>query len=203
MNMLEQRIQHCEHAWALNSPGFMQMPMRTLKAHVGQSVDLWSKFPYGLQIKISLRYAMHDLEEACAAAIKEDAVWKDHLGRFIKHLCWKSELFQVAEPFQGDNPRLDDTLSLMSRDLDEFASGLDAQFATAVDELMDDSEKQAKQKADEIRGAVSNASQDSSCFLPCGCHCAAAVTVTVTVAVAVAAVVVVLSSYTIAVRVSK
>ena len=87
------------------------------------------------------------------------------------------ELFQVAEPFQGDNPRLDDTLSLMSRDLDEFASGLDAQFATAVDELMDDSEKQAKQKADEIRGAGFQRLPGLIVLPPmwlslcCGCNC--------------------------------
>lgn len=71
-DLLETRIEECEHAGQLTKESFQLMKIDDLETHLDMTKRLWPKFGFHLQIKISFRYVQEHLQVAEDLRIKTD-----------------------------------------------------------------------------------------------------------------------------------
>ena len=70
--LLQTRIDECEHAGQLTKESFQLTDIDALETHLDMTKRLWPKFSFHLQIKISFRYVQEHLQVAGDLRIKED-----------------------------------------------------------------------------------------------------------------------------------
>ena len=63
---LEERIVVCEHASALsNGQLVMQCKFSELKAHLSRTEGLWEVYPFPLQVRVCVKFAMESMKDLC------------------------------------------------------------------------------------------------------------------------------------------
>ena len=86
-NVLEERLEGCEHAQAIGTCNIMTVPLKNLKIHIAKTSNLWGKFPLKLQVSLSERHALEEFFEA-VDFFKKEKHWQPALEKFLAYFEW-------------------------------------------------------------------------------------------------------------------
>ena len=108
-NVLAERLAACEHASFISTGNLLNIPMETLKTHLGQTCALWAKFPVKVRVQLGERFALEDFFMAIGLLQKKrQEEWEQGVQRFLAHFNWGNcaEYPEDAVDFRADTAKL-------------------------------------------------------------------------------------------------
>eukprot|EP00439_Symbiodinium_sp_Y106_P044998 s5443_g5.t1 len=157
---LEERIVVCEHASALsNAQLVMQCKFSELKAHLSRTEGLWEVYPFPLQVRVCVKFAMESMKDLCVEYLNKQVLgigkqglgggndWKGQVVSCLGCIGVEKELLNHRMyhfQFDGKKPHINDSIGLMMHALGE--SSLDLEAELEQDLAADETDKKEKKK---------------------------------------------------------
>ncbi|CAE7297385.1 unnamed protein product [Symbiodinium sp. CCMP2592] len=110
LNLLDARVELCEHAFGLAYSNLSMMKQSLMQAHVMKTKKLWANYPVSLQLGILTRHAQHSLEQMVLSKKKDSESWKEPAQEFVTFFSFDVAEMLTADPsscetsFQGHAP---------------------------------------------------------------------------------------------------
>eukprot|EP00439_Symbiodinium_sp_Y106_P020742 s5553_g2.t1 len=110
LNLLETRVELCEHALALGYSNLSVMKHTAMQAHVMKTKTLWGKYPVSLQLGIVTRHVLQSLEQMAVSKKKGSESWKEPALEFVTFFRLDVAEMLTADPsscetsFEGHAP---------------------------------------------------------------------------------------------------